>query len=779
MVAPRNRLDKCYVTFAEISTMKFCLLFLLLITTGGLFAQNDGHSAPNDRNYVLHIHKVRGPIQLDGLLNEADWQTAEQARSFRLQFPVDTGLAKLQTTVQITFDDKYLYFAAVCYEPRADYIVQSLKRDFLPGTSDVLNFLIDPSKDGLNGFLFGVSPLNVQREALIDNGTGLSYDWDNKWNSAVQADDDHWTIEVAIPFKTLRYTVSAAENSWHINFVRTYLKDWQVSTWYPVAQQFAANNLAFTGTLIWEEPPPKPGANVAFIPYLIGSYGLDYQRDENSLSVTSRPDTWKGNAGGDMKIAVTPSLNLDLTLNPDFSQVEVDRQVTNLSRFELFFPERRQFFLENRDLFAMFGFPSTRPFFSRRIGIGYNPVKDRGETVPILAGARLSGKLNDQWRIGLLNMQTRRMDWDSTQVLPAANFTVATVSKKVFDRSAVSAILVNKQQFTGALSEEQKSGIPPWNRVAGLEYNLYSKDNRWEGEWYYHRSFSPDPGRRGQTAASFLGYRDRHLNANLGYLLVDSNYTAEAGFVPRKGYQEFYPGLGWTFYPQHSIVNTLFMGMDGSLSRSLLFMETDRNLNANVNVGFRDQSRFSVGVYNNYTYLFEPFDPTNLYADGTLPLPIGGYTYSGWQSGYGSSSSHNLQGAVDVAASQFFAGKALSLAGELSYRWQPWGTFAVNCNYDRIKMPLPYASADFWLIGSRVELAFSRAVFASAFFQYNTQANNFNINTRLQWRFAPVSDLFLVYTDNSFAQPIADTRVRFLAPKNKALVLKLVYWLNV
>ncbi|MEO6758657.1 MAG: DUF5916 domain-containing protein, partial [Saprospiraceae bacterium] len=522
--------------------MRIPLLLLSLAPLAGLFAQNEPRTPVVDSNYVLHIHKARSPVQLDGILNESDWQTAVPAAGFHRQFPVDTGLANLQTTVRMTFDDKYLYIAAVCAEPRGDYTVQSLKRDFPPGTSDVLNFLFDPSKDGLNGFLFGVNPLNVQREALIDNGSSQSYDWDNKWNSAVQAGEDQWTIEVAIPFKTLRYTVAAGENSWHINFVRTYLKNWQVSTWYPVAQQFPANNLAFTGTLIWDEPPPKPGANVAFIPYAIGSYGLDYVRDGQSLEVASQPSTWKGSAGGDMKIAVTPSLNLDLTLNPDFSQVEVDEQVTNLSRFELFFPERRQFFLENRDLFATFGFPNTRPFFSRRIGIGYNPVKGRGETVPILAGARLSGKLNDQWRIGLLNMQTRRVDWDETQVLPAANFTVATVSRKMFERSALSAIVVNKQQFTGALSEEQKSGIRPWNRVAGLEYNLYSKDNRWEGEWYYHRSLSPDPARRGQTAASFLGYRDRHFNANLGYMLVDSNYTAEVGFVPRKGYQEFYPG---------------------------------------------------------------------------------------------------------------------------------------------------------------------------------------------------------------------------------------------
>lgn len=170
--------------------------------------------------------------------------------------------------------------------------------------------------------------------------------------------------------------------------------------------------------------------------------------------------------------------------------------MANLSRFELFFPETRQFFLENRDLFATFGFPNTRPFFSRRIGLAYNPVKEQNEKVSILAGARLSGKLTDNLRVGLLNMQTRQRDWDSTSVQPSANFTVATIQQKVFSRSAISAVFVNKQNSLEKLNDTQRGEWQPWNRVAGLEYNLYSKDNRWEGECYYHRSLSPDPQQR-------------------------------------------------------------------------------------------------------------------------------------------------------------------------------------------------------------------------------------------------------------------------------------------
>ncbi|MBU6343392.1 MAG: carbohydrate binding family 9 domain-containing protein, partial [Bacteroidetes bacterium] len=336
-------------------------------------------------DYTVHIRKTTQPVHLDGLLDEPAWQDAETLGHFKMNFPVDTSYTKFPTEVRLCFDDKYLYVAARCTQDRNTYTIPSLKRDFPNGTSDVINIIIGPFKDGVNGFLFGVNPLNVQREALIDNGANLSYEWDNKWASAVHNEPEQWTVEIAIPFKTLRYKVSEGENSWQINFVRTKLKGWEVSTWRPVPQQYSPNNLAFTGNLIWDTPPPHPGANVAVIPYASGRYDIDYPRDAQGYRQGLNTNGTPG-IGGDAKIAITPSLNLDLTVNPDFSQVEVDRQVPNLSRFELFFPERRQFFLENRDLFALFGFPTTRPFFSRRIGLARNPLTGINTTVPILGG---------------------------------------------------------------------------------------------------------------------------------------------------------------------------------------------------------------------------------------------------------------------------------------------------------------------------------------------------------------------------------------------------------
>jgi hypothetical protein len=755
--------------------MKLFITLLLSLWGSLIFAQNYKEDA-----YLWHIKKTNLKVVIDGNIEDEVWKDLPIVKNFQRAFPIDTGYSNWQTEVKLTFDNENIYVAAKCYQKRSEYTVQSLKRDFQGGTSDVINILFDPSKDGLNGFLFGLSPLGVQRECLIANGDALAFEWDNKWNGAVQNYDDYWTAEMAIPFKTLRYSVASGANTWGLNFVRTKLKDWEVSTWHPVPRQYRPNNVAFCGSLVWDDAPPKTKRNISLIPYSSGGYAVDFKRVETTKELIEKPRIITKGIGTDAKIAITPSLNLDLTINPDFSQVEVDQQVANLSRFELFFPERRQFFLENRDLFAMFGFPSTRPFFSRRVGLAYNTRKYQNETVPILAGARLSGKLNDNWRIGLLNMQTKRKNWDENNLQPAANFTVATVQRKTFNRSTLSAIFVNKKNFLDNLTELQKyqrigsdsTAFRPWNRIAGLEYNLYSKDNRWEGEWYYHRSFSPLKSKQGQTLAAFLGYRDRRWNARMGYFQVDKNYDSESGFVPRRSVQGIYPGVGINFYPNSKKIVTYSLNVDGDLTFNLAGKQTDRDMGFNFKLETKSQTAVTVGIYNAYTFLTDNFDPTNL-------PKLTDYTYTGFRADIMTSSTYDLQLQTKIQIGEFFNGNISSIQGLLSYRVQPIGLFSLGYSYNRISLPAPYPSATVLLLGPKAEISFTKTLSASAFFQYNTQANNFNINTRVQWRFAPVSDIFLVYTDNSFADEIANTKVRFLTPKNRAIVFKVVYWLNV
>ncbi len=732
-------------------------------------------------HFELSIHRATAPITLDGQLDEPAWQSAQVAKNFKLNYPIDSIYSNWPTEARLTFDDKNLYVGYICYQNRADYTVQSLRRDFGPGTTDVINVSFDPFRDGLNGYLFAVSPLNVQREAAIANGKDMNLVWDNKWASEVQNFDDRWVVEIAIPFKTLRYKLApdGQQNRWGMNFIRTKLKDFETGTWAPVPSQFHPVSLAFAGSLVWADAPPGPGLNISLIPYATAGLSTDFLRNAQFEKLPS-DQNFTRNIGGDAKIGITPGLNLDLTFNPDFSQVEVDRQVANVSRFELFFPETRQFFIENEDLFGKFGFPSSRPFFSRRVGLAENPLTKNLEKVPILAGARLSGKLTDKLRIGLLNMTTDRKDWDATNVQPGANFTVAILQRRIQSRSTIAGIFVDKTNFLGKLSDAQRAGFQPFNRMAGLEYNLFSKNNKWEGEAYFHRSFSPDKRQRGNTYAGFLGYSGRTFQFNLGHFAVDSFYTADAGFVPRHAIRGLYPGMRFTHWPKNSAhVRTVSIGTGGDLTYGWKGEKLDYGIDPNVSVEFKDQATIRAGLYLDYTYLYEPFDPTGgLIGPGEDKLPVGAYPSRGVNLEAGTGTSDNFQGSFRVETGSHFEGSKFISTGNLAYRVQPVGLFSMNFAYFHIKQPGNLPSADFYLIGPKAEVSFRRDLFLSAFFQYNTQANNFNLNARLQWRFRPVSDVFLVYTDNSYAQSV-EPHVRFFTPKSRAIVLKVVYWLNV
>jgi hypothetical protein len=738
----------------------------------------------------LFIQKANSTIKLDGILDEKDWLIAAKADNFKLVFPFDTAYAKNQTEVYTTFDDKNIYIGAKCFQKKKDYTISSLKRDFPPSSSDVFLVNIDTFSDKLNGFQFALSPLNVQREGLIVAGEEVSLFWDNKWYSEVKNYNDYWVVEVAIPFKSIRYKVTEG-NTWGINFARNILATNEVSAWSPVPRNFRPANLAYAGKLIWQTPPPAQGPNISVIPYISAGGNVEIPRNDNDLKqLPERSDFTRG-IGLDAKIAVTASLNLDLTINPDFSQVEVDRQQTNLNRFELFFPERRQFFLENSDLFGTFGFPESRPFFSRRIGIARSPIDGNNLPVKIIAGARLSGKLNNNLRIGLLSAQTQRINFDANNVLPTANYSVATIQQKVFSRSTISAIFANKSLSLNGLPESSANTKNKFNRVAGVEFNYFSANNRWEAETYFHKSFSPVQLNDATSMAHYTGYHHPNFDLNLGVLRIGENFKSDMGFVPRNGiYSVYIPAILKLNPKKASIskyINQYGVGLfESNFVYDLKGKLLDKVLNPYFHFSGPNGNEFYTGYSFLYTYLFDEFDPTNSELNANpntrknvVNLPIGGYNFGAFFIGYETSQRNNLYGEFGIDTGGFFNGKSTSINAEINYRFQPIGIVSLSVNYNDISLPKPYSQAKYWLVGPKAEIAFSKKVFFSNFFQFNTQTNNFNINSRLQWRFKPVSDLFLVYTDNRFATDIRDFGVNRFAPKNKALIFKMTYWLNV
>ncbi|MGZ5135285.1 MAG: DUF5916 domain-containing protein, partial [Flavitalea sp.] len=468
-----------------------------------------------------------------------------------------------------------------------------------------------------------------------------------------------------------------------------------------------------------------------------------------------KPADYSTDAGMDVKVAITSSLNLDLTVNPDFSQVEVDRQVTNLDRFELFFPERRQFFLENGDLFANFGYLNIRPFFSRRIGL----------EAPIRFGARLSGKPNKNWRLGLMNMQTGKVE---DLALPAQNFTVASLQRKVFSRSNIGMIFINKQSLNYQ-SDSLKPAYSDYNRNVGAEYNLASSNNLWTGKVMFLKSFTPKVSGKDFVHAAHLQYSSRRLFLVWQHEYVGKNYNAEVGYIPRKNYIKLNPQVGYTFFPKSGKVLShgpkYFYGgfYDDKFSR------TDDEHILGYSVTFRTQASLLTWIAHNYVKLLAPFDPTNSQKD-TLATGSEHRWYA-----YGTDFISKPQSLFTFGFSTRYGGyyadgTRLNLSGDLGYRFQPYVSIAVNTSYNYITLPQPWGNTTFWLVGPRLDITMTNKLFLTTFFQYNGQLKNMNLNARFQWRYKPASDIFLVYTDNYLPAP--------LSVRNRAVVLKITYWWN-
>lgn len=754
----------------------FLLIFYLSVTY--IFAQVKFEN--NDQHYQLHIKKAVGKIILDGKLDEADWKAANIATNFAQSLPYDSSQANNQTEARMTFDDNYLYVSAICKGPRK-YVVQSLKRDFQSGTTDVFLVNLDTFKDKLNSFNFAVSPLGVQRDGLVANGNELSTDWDNKWYSKVINYDDHWEVEIAIPFKTIRYKVTENSNEWLVNFGRydQGQKFAERSSWGPIPRNFSGNNLNFSGKVIWDNPPPKPGANISIIPYILGGIDKDIQNKKDLNT--------EQNVGFDAKIAITPSLNLDVTVNPDFAQVEVDQQVQNLSRFEVSFPEKRQFFIENADLFGNFGLDNITPFFSRRVGLAYNAKSDQNERIPILLGTRLSGRLNKDWRIGFLTMQTGSKESFN---LPSANYLVTAIQRRVFSRSNIGVIFTNKQNWLYDTLKRENAGINAngYTRIIGLDYNLNSSDGKWNGKFFYHRAITP-VSKDGQYAgAAIVEYDSPKFGMAQGYEIVGENYGVanQTGYVTRTNYFRTEPNVVYRFYPKSQLINTLGIGADGDF---IWRISDNKTLDWDFsplffNIRFQSSAQLRFTPYRmNYTYLFDDFDPTRKGA-GLLKKGTN-YNYSEVRASFISNARRKFYYTVQGRMGDYFGGSIRQINGSIFYRYQPYGVFSVDASYNNIKQP--YGSSELVLIRPKIDFSFSRSVFFSTLVQYNNLSNNLSTNARFQWRFKPASDFFVVYTDNYYATDTFSNDSfgnRYLANsayqvKNRAIVFKLTYWLNV
>ncbi|WP_319589917.1 DUF5916 domain-containing protein [uncultured Draconibacterium sp.] len=716
------------------------------------------YSQDSQRN--IFVKYIQGTIILDGKLDEPEWQTAGKGGNFWQFFPSDSARAMNNTEFRLMYNDNMLYIGIRAEAKSDNFIVSSLRRDFGGTSNDNVTLMFDTFKDGTTAFLFGMTPYGVQREVFVSGGgsqrNSFNNSWDQKWQVESTMHDDYYVLEAAVPFSSVKFR--EGEKTWRVQCYRWDMQTNEQSAWARVPQNQMLSSLAFMGTMEFEKPLGKSHTPFTIIPYMNTLASKDYSTDSKDS---------KFSIGGDAKVAIGNSMNLDITVNPDFSNVEVDDIFTNLTRFEVFLPEKRQFFIDNNDLFGSYGdaYGSANPFFSRRIGLARdasgNMIENR-----IIGGVRLSGKLNDRWRLGFLNMQTEE---DTDNEIASNNNMMFTMQRKMFARSSLGFFAVNRQTFGDYdfLDPENE-----YNRVLGLDYNLASADNSWTGKFYVHKSLQPDDTKGNYSWQTTATYNPRKFKAVIDLRYVDEDFRADLGFIPRLGIFKSGNEFNYIFYPSGGKISRHSPGARAVYywRPNMDWKQTDRTYSLLYDINFANQSSLRLNLSNEYVFLTRDFDPTR--TPGAVPLPGNeDYSFNTFSVDYQSNPAKVFSFSVESEGGGYYNGHSFTAGTELTYRFQPWVLLSLNTRYDALRLPDPHADADFWLVTPKVDITFSKSVFWSTLVQYSNQRENLGINSRLQWRFAPLSDLYLVYNDNYFTKDFG--------PKFRSINLKISYWLNI
>jgi len=668
-----------------------------------------------------------GPITLDGLPDEASWHDAPIAHDFVQNDPREGEPATFDTEVRVLYDDDALYFGVFAKDDEPGrLIVSDIKKDYNTGTSDGFTIILDTFHDERNGYQFATNPAGAKWDSQTSNdGRENNANWDGIWDVATKVTESGWYAEIRIPFRTLKFT-EANIQTWGVNFERKLRRLNEDSYWAPLPRIYNLERVSMAGTVEGMRGL-RPGKNLRFKPYAAsGSNTLAGQRMTGDFD-----------AGIDVKYGVTTGLVWDFTVNTDFSQVEADEQQINLTRFSLFFPEKRDFFLENSGIFqfgtnaGQFGGGGSgggaremRLFFSRRIGLS-----DDGEPIPILAGTRLTGR-QGAYSVGVLNIQQREQ-----LAQPGANFTALRLQRDVLTNSDIGAILLNKEQVGSH-----------FNRVAGVDANF--RFGFLTANAYLARSFSPEPTapERGNAYASRAGfnYQSRTWQGQTGYSGIGDRFDDELGYVPRWGIHNFDGRFGrylrpaslskWLRQMQPHIEFDVFRHQDGGLDTSYM--------GYHWNVNFQDGSNAEIGVNPQIEVIQAPFTINS--SSGTIVNP-GRYEYEEYFAFWRTNEAARVSFNTRYAVGTFYNGYRRNLNLGPAVRLNENFNASVNLQLNDIELSTGAFVSK--LLTARVNYNFNTKMFFNALVQYNSDNHQWTSNLRFNVIHRPLSDFFLVYNE--------------------------------
>ena len=686
-------------------------------------------SQPENGAYRIRILRISDPIKIDGHLDEPAWSQAEAATDFRQESPTEGAPASEKTEVRVLYDNKNVYIGIRAFDSEASKInARDLVRDSTFDTDDRIEIVLDTYHDRRNAFRFSVNPLGTQQDALItDEGKDINLSWDGSWISSGHIDAQGYTVEIEIPLTTLRFTEGI--DTWGFNVSRVIRRKNEENLWRSWQRSYGLERISQAGELdgvgeikrrrLYEIKPYATGGWRQGVP-LVGKPGFD-----SGLN---------GKAGLEVvKIGITPSLTAEFTANPDFGQAEVDNQVVNLTRFSVFFPEKRDFFLENSGIFLFGREGENQAFFTRRIGL-----TDDGAPVSIDYGAKVTGKIGP-YNVGFLQVQTRRLGEASTGFgIPRQQFTVLRVKRDVLKRSYIGGIFVNRQ---GATS----TGGNNYNRVAGVdsEFNLtdhYKATAFWMG--------SATPGVHSSYGSSRLQsiFENDLYRFIVVYEDVGANFNPEVGFIERNAIHQYFGQFAYKPRPKF-IPHVQQMEFETQIE-----YYTDRR---NKLATRQTELSWDTILKNSSELFIRPIEAVNdvltepFQIRPGITIPVGAYQFNRPQVSYTSDLSEHIVFTVREKWGTFYSGTRYETSGGIT--WRPNQHLLLDFGESYNKVHLREGDFNTSLFTGRFNYNFSRKLLTSALVQVNSAARLSLINVRLRYIYRPNSDFFIIYNQSTGA----------------------------
>ncbi|MEN1785621.1 MAG: DUF5916 domain-containing protein [Bacteroidota bacterium] len=705
-------------------------IYLLVLSLTPFYGEAQETFAPPEQPLEIKATEVPDDaITIDGTLSEAVWKEAMVMQGFTQREPVQGASASFDTQVRILFDAKFLYVGAICFDSlsnRKNLRVRNLQRDFNAFGNDRFGIALDGLLDQRNAVGFEVTPYGSQRETqVIDGNEGDgNVDWDALWYVRTKISDTAWTVEMAIPWKTLRY--KAGTDKMYISFNRNIRRFNEITTWPSFPRAFSHFRMAYAGLLTGLKPPP-PSANIQINPYLLGDTGRTKEGETPEESKTNFE------TGGEFKWAITPNSVLDVTVNTDFAQADVDQQVQNLTRFSVLFPERRQFFLENADIFSVSDISNIQPFFSRQIGLNNN-----GQPIPLDGGLRFTSRTSKQTS-GVIAMRQR-----GTVNSPATYFGVGRYAQNLSGQNRIGGLLTHRTEsaFTNENDEEIASRQ---NTTATANAFFRPKQSLTLDAMV---SYSSDSNKGSGIAASTWVYQQK----NWGYLgligqLVSENYLPGMGFLRFNDYMLVSPGIDLDIRPKWLPKFVRSYGPDGSAD--FFWRTSDGSFQQGIvnfsplDLEWQTGGQFEIRFQQEWQQLDNSFSPLG------IEIASGYYQFGQYEISFDSDFSRKLAGAVTYANGTFYNGGFESWDMDARISPSPYveliGSYTIN-QFDGLGVAESNVTAN--LLSTTARLALNPRVRLVGSYQWNS-ANDANIwNVRLAWEYRPLSFIFIVFNNN-------------------------------